>query len=181
MDWMNHLSGMLQQYTGANANQAPQNVDNDFDQLAQRAPQSAIADGLSAAFRSNQTPPFGQMVAQMFGNANGQQRAGILNSLIAAAGPALISQLLSRGGGGGGLSGLAGLLSGGQQQVTPEQAEQVSPETVQEIAAQAEQKDPSVIDQISNFYSEHPTLVKTLGGAALTIALAKIAQQQYGN
>lgn len=177
MDWMNQLGGMLQQYAGANANQAPQNVNNDFDQFAQAAPQSAIAEGLSAAFRSNQTPPFGNMVAQMFGNANGQQRAGILNSLIAAVGPALLSQMLSRGGGGG-LSGLAGLLGGGQQQVTPEQAEQVSPEAVQEIAAQAEQKDPSVIDQISNFYSEHPTLVKTLGGAALTIALAKIAQQQ---
>ncbi len=125
------------------------------------------------------------MVAQMFGNANGQQRAGILNSLIAAVGPALLSQMLSRGGsgGGGGLSGLAGILGGGQQQVTPEQAEQISPEAVQEIAAQAEQKDPSVVDQLSNFYSEHPTLVKTLGGAALTIALAKIAQQQqqYGN
>ncbi len=180
MDWMNQLGGMLQQYAGANANQAPQTVRDDYDQFAQAAPQSAIAEGLSAAFRSDQTPPFGNMVAQMFGNANGQQRAGILNSLIAAAGPALLSQMLSRGGGGGGLSGLAGLLGGGQQQVTPEQAEQVSPEAVQEIAAQAEQKDPSVVDQISNFYSEHPTLVKTLGGAALTIALAKIAQQQQG-
>lgn len=184
MDWMNQIGGMLQQYSGANANQAPQTVHDDYDQFAQAAPQSAIAEGLSAAFRSNETPPFGNMVAQMFGNANGQQRAGILNSLIAAAGPALLSQIMSRGGsGGGGLSGLAGLLGGGQQQVTPEQAEQVSPEAVQEIAAQAEQKDPSVVDQLSNFYSEHPTLVKTLGGAALTIALAKIAQQQqqYGN
>ncbi len=178
MDWMNQISGMLQQYSGANANQAPSTVHNDYDQFTQAAPQSAIAEGLSAAFRSNETPPFGNMVAQMFGNANGQQRAGILNSLIAAAGPALLSQIMSRGGSGG-LSSLAGLLGGGQQQqVTPEQAEQVSPEAVQEIAAQAEQKDPSVVDQLSNFYSEHPTLVKTLGGAALTIALAKIAQQQ---
>ncbi|MFN2453395.1 MAG: hypothetical protein ABR577_04170 [Pyrinomonadaceae bacterium] len=182
MDWMNQIGGMLQQYSGANANQAPETVNNDFDQFAQAAPQSAIAEGLAAAFRSNQTPAFGQMVGQMFGNANGQQRAGILNSLIAAAGPALLAQVLSRAGsgGGGGLAGLAGLLGGGQQQqVTPEQAEQISPEAVQELAAQAEQKDPSVVDQISNFYSEHPTLVKTLGGAALTIALAKIAEQQY--
>jgi hypothetical protein len=33
---------------------------------------------------------------------------------------------------------------------------------------------------VSDFYSEHPTLVKTLGAAALTIALTKIAQNQYG-
>jgi hypothetical protein len=49
---------------------------------------------------------------------------------------------------------------------------------VQEIAAYAEKKDPTVIDQISDFYSQHPTLVKVLGAAALTIALSQIAQRQ---
>jgi methylmalonyl-CoA mutase cobalamin-binding subunit len=76
---------------------------------------------------------------------------------------------------------LIGLLNGGNQtQVTPEQAQQIPAEAVQEIAAQAEKKDPSVIDQVSSFYAEHPTLVKTLGAAALTIALSKIAQRQQG-
>lgn len=182
MDWMNQLGGILQQYNGTGAAPAPSNVHNDFDQLAQSAPQSALADGIAAAFRSEQTPEFGQMAAQLFSNSNGQQRAGILNTLISAAGPMIVSQVLSRRAGslgGGGLSGLIGLLSGGQQtQVTPEQAEQIPAEAVQEIAAQAEKKDPSVIDQVSNFYAEHPTLVKTLGAAALTIALAKIAQRQ---
>jgi hypothetical protein len=65
-----------------------------------------------------------------------------------------------------------------QTEVTPEQAEQIPAGAVEEIAAQAEKKDPSVIDQVSNFYAEHPTLVKTLGAAALTIALTKIAQRQ---
>jgi hypothetical protein len=174
MDWMNQLSGILQQYNGAQPQQAPQTVDDDFDQFAQAAPSSAIADGLAAAFRSDQTPAFGQMVGQMFGNANGQQRAGILNTLIQALGPTVLSQIMNRG---GGLSGLAGLLGGGQGQVTPEQAAQVSPDAVQEIAAQAEQKDPSIIDRLSGFYAEHPTLVKSLGAAALTIALAKIAER----
>jgi hypothetical protein len=70
------------------------------------------------------------------------------------------------------------MLGGGQREVTPEMAEQVSPEVVQEIATQAEQKDPSIIDMASNFYAEHPTLVKGLGAAALTIALAKVAANQ---
>lgn len=175
MDWMNQLGGILQQYSGAQANQTPQTVDNDFDQLAQAAPSSAIADGLAAAFRSDQTPAFGQMVAQMFGNASGQQRAGILNTLIGALGPTVISQILSRS---GGLSGLAGLLGGGQNQVTPEQAEQIPTEAVEALASQAEEKDPSIIDRLSGFYAEHPMLVKGLGAAALTIALAKIAERQ---
>ena len=174
MDWMNQLGGLLQQYTGQG--QAPQSVHDDFDQVAQAAPQSAIAEGLAEAFRSDQTPPFGQMVAQLFGQSNGQQRAGILNTLIAAAGPTIAAQMLSRGG----ASGLAGILGGGQTQVTPEQAAQVSPESVGEIATHAQQQDPSIIDQVSNIYAAHPTLVKTLGGAALAIALARIAQRQQG-
>src|SRR5215210_7211485 len=175
MDWMNQLSGILQQYSGGQAAQAPDTVHDDFDQLAQSAPQSALADGLAAAFRSNQTPAFGQMVAQLFSTAGGQQRAGILNTLISALGPTIAAQLFSQGG----QSGLAGPLGGGQREVTPEQAAQVSPEAVQQIAEQAESKDPSIIDQVSNFYAEHPTLIKTIGTAALTIALAKIAERQY--
>jgi hypothetical protein len=144
--------------------------------MAQTAPKSALADGLAAAFRSDQTPAFGQMLGQLFGQSNNQQRAGILNTLISTLGPTLVAQFLSRGG----ASGLAGLLGGGQAEVTPEQAAQVSPQAVQEIAAEAEQKDPSVIDTLSHFYAQHPTLIKTLGAGALTIALAKIAQRQYG-
>ncbi len=176
MDWMNQLGGILQQYTGAGAAPAPATVHNDFDQLTQSAPRSAIAEGLAAAFRSNQTPPFSQMVGQLFGQSSAQQQAGILNTLIAAAGPAIISRVLSRGGG----SGLAGILGSGQTEITPEQAAQIPPSAVQEIAAQAEQQDPSVIDQISGFYAQHPTLVKTLGAAALTVMLAKVAQRQAG-
>ena len=170
MNWMNELGGILQQYSGASAAQAPDTVHDDFDQTAQAVPLGALADGLSAAFRSDQTPDFGQMVAGLFGQSNGQQRAGILNTLISTLGPTIAAQLFARKG----LSGLAGLLGGGQTEVTPEQAEQVSPEAVQDIAAQAEKQDPSIIDMASNFYAEHPTLVKSLGGAALAIALAKI-------
>jgi hypothetical protein len=184
MEWMNQLGGLLQQYSGAEAAQAPTTVNDDFDQITQSAPPSALADGLAAAFRSDQTPDFGQMTGQLFNNSSGQQRAGILNTLISVAGPMILSQVLSRraGSSGGGLSSLIDLLSGGQQtQITPEQAEQIPADAVQEIAVQAEKKDSSVIDQVSNFYAEYPTLVKTLGAAALTIALAKIAQRQQGS
>lgn len=177
MDWINQISGLLQQYQGANAQHAPASVDNDFDQFAQAAPAPAIADGLSEAFRSEQTPPFGQMLGQLFNQSNGTQRASILNTLISTLGPTVMAQVLSRAGG----SGLAGILSGGQQtQVTPEQAAEVPVEAVQQAANEAETRDPSVIDMISNVYAQHPDLIKTLGGAALTIALAKIASRQYG-
>jgi hypothetical protein len=173
VNWMNELGGLLQQYTGAGASQAPSTVHDDFDQFTQVAPAGSLADGLSAAFRSDQTPPFGQMVGNLFGQSNGQQRAGIFNTLISTLGPTLVAQLLARRG----ASGLAGILSGGRREITPEEAEQVPPEAVQEIAAHAEKEDPSIIDTFSNFYAEHPTLVKTLGSAALAIALASVAQR----
>jgi len=76
---------------------------------------------------------------------NGDQKAGILNQLLASGGPALFSQLAGGGG------GLAALLA------------------VQQLAAHAEKADPWLIDKASAFYSEHLTLIKTLGGAALTV------------
>lgn len=191
MQWMDQIGGLLQQYGGANPNQPSNTVEDDFDQFTQAAPSNMVSQGLAEAFRSDQTPPFGNMVTQLFSNSNNQQRAGILNTLIAAAGPMVLQQVLSRigggqqsggqqSGGGGGLSSLIGLLGGGggqTPQITPEQAGRIPPEAVQEIAREAENQDPSVIDRMSDFYAEHPTLVKTLGAAALTIALMKIAQQ----
>ncbi|HEV2799970.1 MAG TPA: hypothetical protein VGW12_05720 [Pyrinomonadaceae bacterium] len=175
MGWLDQIGGLLQQYQGASAQQTPNNVEQDFGHFAQAAPQSAIADGLAAAFRSNQTPPFGNMLGQLFGQSNGTQRASILNTLISTLGPTVISQILANRG----AAGLAGLLGSGQREVTPELAAQVPPEAVQEIAERAEQKDPSIVDMASNFYAEHPTLVQGLGAAALTIALAKVAANQH--
>lgn len=184
MDWMNQLGGILAQYNGTGAATATSNVRDDFDQIAGEAPRSALADGLAAAFRSDQTPEFGQMAAQLFDKSGGPQRAGMLNTLMRSVGPMILAQVISSktGAGGGGLSGLIDMLRGGQKtEITPEQAEQIPSEAVEEIAAQAEKKDPSVIDRVGSFYAEHPTLVKTLGAAALTIALSRIAKQQQAS
>ncbi|MCC2954471.1 hypothetical protein LK542_02450 [Massilia sp. IC2-477] len=162
------LGNLLNQYLGgANANQ--QQAHDDFDRVAQNAPQDALARGLSGALRSDQTPPFPQMVSQMFGQSNPNQRAGMLNQLLATLGPAVLAQL-----GNGGL----GNLFGGRTptQVTPEQASQVSPEQVRELAEKAEQQNPSIVDRMGDFYAQNPTLVKAIGGAALAIALGHMAQ-----
>jgi hypothetical protein len=189
MDLMKELGGLLQQYQGAAPEQAPDTIDDDFDQIAQAAPQPAIADGLAAAFRSEQTPEFGQMTANLFNNSNPQQQAGLLNTILKYAGPAILGRIMAgggggagsaSGGGGGGLSDLINIFKGGgQQELTPEQAGQIPPEAVQQVAEEAQKSDPTIIDRISDFYAEHPTLVKSLGAAALTIALSKIANRQF--
>ena len=170
MGLMDQLSDVLKQYSGGTA-QAPSNVNEHFDQVAQAAPQSSIAEGLAAAFRSDQTPAFGQMVSGLFGQSNGEQKAGMLNQLLSSVGPGVLAQLAGGG-------ALAGLLGGGAKSITEQQAQQVSPEVVQQLAAHAEKADPSIVDKASAFYAQHPTLVKTLGGAALSIAMAKVAQRR---
>ncbi len=130
--------------------------------LSQASPQS-LAGALSAAFRSDQTPAFPSMLSNLFSNSDNQQRAGLLNHLLGAAGPSLLGSALG--------GPLANLLKGGSS-VTPEQASQVSPEVVQNLAEHAQQTNPSLIDQVSGFYSQHPRVVQALGAGALAMIMS---------
>jgi hypothetical protein len=171
MGLLDQLSGVLQNYTsGSNSEQPHADVHEHFDQVAQAAPQGLIGQGLAAAFRSDQTPAFSNMLGSLFNQSNGEQKAGMLNQLLASAGPGALAAL------GGG--GLASFLQGGAKQITPEQAAQVSPEAVQQLAAHAEKQDPSIIDKAGEFYAAHPTLIKTLGGVVLSVALSKVAEKR---
>jgi len=174
---MDALGGLVSQMGGGEDDH--QKAEKGFDDIAGMLPSGALADGLSAAFRSDQTPPFSDMLGQLFGNSGGGQRASMLNSLLATAGPLLLAKLTS----GGGLSSLTNVLGGAfshgsTPQLTEAQAAQVSPEDVTVLAKNAEKHDPSIIDRMSEIYAEHPTLIKTLGGAALAIALTKIHDAQ---
>jgi hypothetical protein len=170
MSLLDQLGTVLKQYTG---NSTPNAADatQHFDQVAQAAPPNVLAEGLSAVFHSDQTPAFGNLVSSLFNQSNGDQKAGVLNQLLASVGPGALAQLAGGG-------ALASLLGGGTNQITPEQAQNVSPELVQQLATHAEKADPSIIDKASAFYAQHTTLVKTLGGAALSIAIAKVAERQ---
>ena len=167
------LMDILQQYTNTTAVANP-NIAHDehFDEVSRAAPPEILGQGVADAFRADNTPPFGEMVGQMFGQSNPQQQAGVLNQLLRSIGPGLLSAL-----GGGILGRMSAPSNAGIPQVTPEQASQVTPEQVREIATRAEQHDPSVLDKIGGFYAEHPQLVKTLGSAALAIALAGVANR----
>jgi hypothetical protein len=112
-----------------------------------------------------------QIVSTLFSQSNGEQKAGVLNHLLGSVGPGTLAQLAGGG-------ALASLLAGGAKQITPDQAQNISPEMVQQLATHAEKADPSIVDKASAFYAQHTTLIKTLGGTALSIALAKVAEQQ---
>lgn len=172
------LGNLLQQYAANNPANADQAV-NDFDRVAEIAPNEQLAQGVTQAFRSDDTPPFPQMLGNLFGNSNSGQQAGMLNQLLGSIGPGVLASLAG---------GVLGNMFGGNQnnpqqapQITPEQASQLSPQQVQEIAQQAEQHNPGIVDRMGEFYAQHPQLVKGLGGAALAIALGHMAQGMRRN
>ena len=169
MNWMDQIGNVLQRYTasGTGAASAPSDVHEHFDQVAQVAPKSAVAEGLADAFRSDQTPPFDQMISNLFMHSDGQQRAGILNRLLGATGPGILTHYLD----------WPGCFQADSR--SRHNRPKKSPlDLVQQIASQAEQKKPYIVDEVSGFYAEHPQVVKALGGLALAILTQKMARRE---
>lgn len=167
MSWLNEIGTLLQQYKGASASAPPPSAADDFTKVADHAPASALSNGLSAAFQSQSTPSFGEMIAHLFAQSDGAQRAGILNHLVAAAGPAASSL---------GIPPSLNPPGGARTAIAPEQAQQLSSEAVQRLAEEAQKRDPSIVDKASEFYAQHPTLVKTLGVGALAVIMSHLSQ-----
>lgn len=168
------FGSLLQQYMGAPQQVRPEQAERDFDEVAQKAPTEDLASGVTEAFRSDQTPPFPNMVSQLFGNSNANDRAGMLNHMLGNLNPQVLSSIM------GGVLGNLMQGRGGQQaqppRITPEQAERMSPQEVEQIAERAEKDNPGIMEKMGTFYAQHPQLVKSLGGAALAIALGRMAQ-----
>ena len=143
-----------------------QDVDARFDEVAQQASPDELGAGLAEALRSDQTPPMGEMVSQLFGRSSSGQQAGMLNQILATLGPVMAGALAN--------GALGRILRPGQTQVTAEDAAKVSPHDVTEIVNHAEKQKPEIADQLGRFYAEHSGLIKTLGSTALLIALSKM-------
>lgn len=158
----NFLSELFQNYAGGR--QPPQaDVQQHFEQAAQAVPQSSLAGALASAFRSSETPPFEQMVSRLFSQSNPDQKAGILNHLVSGLPAAMLGSILP------------GLKFGDGNQVTAQTANAVSPDAVQNIASAAQRHDPNIVERASEFYAQHPTLVRMLGAAALTTVMTHLA------
>ena len=128
-----------------------------------------LADGLAHAFKSDQTPPFEQMVSVSSASPIRIRRRDLLNQLLASLGPTARAGARPRG-----LGGLAGL----PRRDRDAAAGAAGPaEAVQMLAQQAAKKDPSIMDQAAGFYAQHPTLVKAIGAGALALLMSKISSR----
>jgi len=151
---------------------APPQVDiqHDFEEVAHEAGPDAMQDGIAEAFRSDETPPFEEMVAQLFEGSEPHVRAGLLDNLLAGLKPTSM--------GAGGLSDIWRRYAAGAR-VSPDRAARVDPAEVQEVARQARKQNPGVLERVSRFYARYPDLVRSLGEVAMGIALSRMAQRTH--
>ena len=167
MGLLDSLTGMLS-HTRSGAAPAG-DAGAHFEHVAQSVDAGTVAQGIAAALRSDQTPPFAQLASQLFASGSGDQKMAMLNTLLASIPAEKRAQLSSL---------IPGL--GASATVTDAQAAAVSPAALQTIAQHVEQHDAGIVERMSALYAAHPTLVKTLGSVAMMIAMRKIAERHAG-
>jgi hypothetical protein len=166
MSLMDQLGQLAKQFQAGQA--TDDDVHSTYDRVANQVPRQDLSDGIAHVFNSPETPPFEQMVGGLFGQSTPNQKAGMLNQILGSLGPNAGS-LLSQ-------AGLSGLLGTGGD-VSPQQAQQVSPQSVEVLAQNAAKKNPTIVDQAANFYAQHPTLVKSIGAGALALLMSRMSRR----
>ena len=165
MGLLDNVIGMLSKY---GSGQTPSgDAGAHFQQVAQSVDSGTLAQGIAAAMRSDQTPPFAQLVSQLFASGSAEQKMAMLDTLLSSVPPEQRAQLSTL---------IPGLGAGSAP--TGAEAAAISPSTVQSLAQHVEQHDSGIVEKMSALYAAHPTLVKTLGSAAMVIAMRKIAERQ---
>src|SRR5215472_2305188 len=114
MTLLDNLSNIVNRFTQGGATEA--DVHEAYEKVATSIPTGTLANGLSHAFRSEDTPPFEQMLSGLYGQSNPEQKAGVLNQLLGSLGPGASSMLGTLG-----LGSLAGATAGNA--ITPQQAQ----------------------------------------------------------
>jgi hypothetical protein len=170
MSWLDTVSDIVRQFeTGERAPDGTDIHDN-FQQVARSAPRDAVADGIAGMFRSNETPAFAEMVSNLFSQSNQNQKAGLLQQLLAAVPPGSLAAL----------PGLGSLVGTSDSSVSNSDllATQLSQEQVRQIAEHAEAHDPSIIDRVGHFYAQHPGVMKAVGEMAIGVVLQQMTKRR---
>ena len=163
---LDDVKGLLKQYA---AGAVPAgDTGTHFQQVAQSVDSGTLARGIAAAMRSDETPPFSQLVSQLFASGSSEQKTSMLNTLLSAVPPDQRAQISTLIPGLGSVPAEAAVQAGAK----------VSASAIQALAQHVERHDAGIVDKMSALYAKHPTLVRTLGSAAMAIAMRKIAERR---
>lgn len=163
MGWQDTIGGVLNQFTGSAA--APgQHPHAQYDQLSSIVPSNVMGSVIGPALGSMATQEVTQHLLGSANAMNPQQRGDLLSSLLGG--------FTSQG------TNAASLL--GQLGVNPAVADNPQTATAEDVtalAAHAHQNAPDIFHKAMEFYGEHPTLVKTLGGIAVGAIVGHFIQR----
>ena len=171
------LLDVLNQYQHRQ-NPPPPHVFDDFDRVAREADPEDIGYGLEEAFNDDDTPPFEEMVGQLYDRSDDDTRAGLLNEIVNSLGG---GQAVATAAGGGLLGGVLGDLMRrrqGRQTLGPRDARNIPASDIQAAAREAKLQNPGVVQKISRFYARNPQMVQVLGQAALSILMSGMARRR---
>jgi hypothetical protein len=158
----------------------PPQVLQDFDRVAHEASAEDIEVGLEDAFNSDVTPPFEQMVGQLYDKSDDDTRAEVLNEILGSLGGGQNAAMGAVGGGvlGGALGGLLRRAGQGRPRISPADARTIPARDIEIAAAEARRQNPGIVQSVSRFYARHPQLVQVLGQAALSILMSGMARRR---
>lgn len=162
------LGTLLQQHAGNVTAADPDGVAQAFKHIVGGQPQASLVQSIAETLRSGDTPPFAQLVSQLFVHSDSDLRTKLLNLLLDNVSPAMLTAL----------SGSIGhlLTENGHPSLTPEQVADIAPPQVAEIADVAEQHNVGIIDRVAALFSKNPDIFNALDSNILKVALAKLAQ-----
>src|SRR5262245_26737931 len=128
MSLLDDMTSMLSRYASGTAPAA--DIDSHFQHVAQSVDSTTMAQGIAEAMRSDQTPPFAQIVSQLFASGSSDQKTAMLTTLLSAVGPEKQAELAAL------IPGLAGAAS-----ASSVPASALTPQDVQSLAQHVEQHD----------------------------------------
>jgi hypothetical protein len=153
MSFLDQIGGLLSNISSGNLNE--QEMHAHYDQIANAVPPQTLGAVIGPALQSLGMGQAQQGITNSAQQMTPAQRGGLMGQLLGAFGNSgvntgsLLSQL-----------GINPAVASNPQSATPQE--------VAALASHAQANNPSIFQEGMAFYSQHPTLVKALGTAAIT-------------
>ena len=162
MSLFDQLGGVLGNITGGNLNE--QQLHSHYDQIASTVPQSTLGAVMGPALQALGAGQAQQGIANSAQQMSPDQRGGLMQQLMGGLGNSGVNV--------GSLLGQLGI-----NQAVASNPQSATPDDVSALAAHAQANHPDVFQEAMGFYSQHPTLVKALGAAAITQIATHLGRQ----
>jgi len=161
MSFFDQIGSILNQYQSC-ATPTREEAHAHYDEIAKAVPPDVLAQTIGPALESMDTAHLKEKIAQTAAQMTPEQRSAFLQEILAG--------LAGSGG------AAAALNRAGASPTLAQNPSAATPQDVANVATYAKENQPEIFRRATEFYAQHPTLVKTLG----VVAIASIARRLAG-